>query len=220
MKHILIGVVAVPFALATLLAASAASTANAAHAADIKVVVTEVREHGITKIPAVIRVEGKFGDAEADAFNGAAGGIRNAIVYFNSPGGAVRSGVMLGRIIRARGFVTAVANRETCYSACALAWLAGKKRFIGYSAAVGFHAPHGKKWERIPAAEAIVAAYVRYLGFSDATASYVLAADPKDLNFMTNELDGNAHGIALTWLPIPTYTPLPRPRADDEAHHN
>ena len=203
MKHILNGVVG---ALATLLAAG---PAGAAQAAEIKVMVNEVREDGITKIPAVIRVEGKFGDAEDDAFNDAIDGIRNATIYFHSQGGAIRSGVMLGRIIRARGFHTAVANREICYSACALAWLAGKRRFIGYSAAVGFHAPHDKRGERVAAAEAIIATYVRHLGLSDATAAYVLATDPKDLTFMTNELDGKAHGIALTWISIPTYTPLP-----------
>jgi hypothetical protein len=203
MKRILIG------AAGALVAWAMPWAANVARAADIRVVVTEVRERGIAKIPAVIRVEGNFGDAEADAFNDAAGGIRNATVYFNSPGGAVRSGVMLGRIIRARGFVTAVANRETCYSACALAWLAGKKRFIGYSAAVGFHAPHDKRGKRVTAAEVIVATYVRHLGLSDATAAYVLATDPKDLTFMTNELDGKAHGIQLTRLPIPAYQPLP-----------
>jgi hypothetical protein len=80
------------------------------------------------------------------------------VVIFNSPGGSVRGGMQLGRLIRNYGLDTAVNNsifyydrmsadrtedmisREAqCASACTLAFLGGKRRTLGKGARFGLH---------------------------------------------------------------------------------
>jgi hypothetical protein len=46
-------------------------------------------------------------------------------------------------VLRKKRFRTAVRDYQECSSACALAWLGGMQRFLGY-AMVGFHAPYTK----------------------------------------------------------------------------
>ncbi len=49
-------------------------------------------------------------------------------VLFGSGGGSLRAGLIIGEKIRQLGLETAVSYDTVCASACALAWLAGKKR--------------------------------------------------------------------------------------------
>ena len=66
------------------------------------------------------------------------------------PGGLVEPTLKLGRAVRAKGITTVVEAGRGCYSACALLFLAGDSRIVGYepkslfraSAKVGFHAPY------------------------------------------------------------------------------
>jgi hypothetical protein len=73
------------------LAACAASTAGAAHAADIRIVAEEVRQDGLAKTPAVIEVTGKFEDSDGEVFDGRTYGTMRATVYFHSEGGSKAS---------------------------------------------------------------------------------------------------------------------------------
>jgi hypothetical protein len=63
-----------------------------------------------------------------------------AIVILNSPGGNLQSGIEIGREIDVRGYSAAVQSEKICASACALAWLAGDKRFMEPTSQIGFHA--------------------------------------------------------------------------------
>jgi len=59
------------------------------------------------------------------------------IIELDSPGGRVSTGLELHDIIRARGLATLV--RTACVSACTDAFLAGRRRWAGPSARLGFH---------------------------------------------------------------------------------
>jgi hypothetical protein len=65
------------------------------------------------------------------------GGSR-PLVLLESPGGALREGIGLGRDVRLRGFRTA--TRHDCASACALIFMAGAERvLVGSRARIGLH---------------------------------------------------------------------------------
>jgi hypothetical protein len=75
-------------------------------------------------------------------------GINDARVTFNSPGGSLYEGLLLGRAIRQLGFSTSIGPREPnnnspgqCASACAYAYAGGTARFFpNYSASrLGLH---------------------------------------------------------------------------------
>lgn len=78
--------------------------------------------------------------------------IKKAIVYFNSLGGSVDAGLVLGQVIRNHNFSTGIASYEkiggkhkqqaTCYSACIFAYAGGKYRFNSKDYQLGLHRFH------------------------------------------------------------------------------
>jgi len=88
-------------------------------------------------------------------------GAKGATIYLNSPGGSLGEGISLGRYIREIGFDTVIGgtrglprlangefnfpNRDAifkngvCESACAYAFLGGKRRSFGIGSRLGFH---------------------------------------------------------------------------------
>ena len=138
-------------ALAALLAATGAAGANSAHAANIVVERPETPTS-----PAVVSLTARIGDGDYAAFIAATQDMKKATVYFFSEGGKITDGLLIGQTIREKRFSTAIADRNTCLSACALAWLGGVKRYLGTFAAVGFHAPYDKTGQRTAQSEAAV----------------------------------------------------------------
>jgi hypothetical protein len=189
-----------------IIAAALSLVSGAAHAVDVKVIIPETATS-----PAVIDVTGRFEDNDDDnKLNTATVTIKRATIYLQSNGGSARGGTLLGVTIRRRGFDTAVANREACMSACAVAWLAGRKRFLGDWAQLGFHAPTNKTTgQRSAAVDAILGRYFTSMGVSEKGAAYLLAPRPWEMNYIVNERDGEAHGIKLIRMSIPEHVPLP-----------
>ena len=73
------------------------------------------------------------------AFTNAANAVKRAGL---NPGGAVLSGLEIGRQIKSKKLMTAVPSSTLCASSCALIWLAGATRFAEDSSIVGFHAAY------------------------------------------------------------------------------
>ena len=65
----------------------------------------------------------------------AAGGIK--VVHLDSVGGRLREAKRLYDLIRDRGLLTYVSSE--CFSACALAFAAGRERYLKQGASLGFH---------------------------------------------------------------------------------
>jgi hypothetical protein len=59
------------------------------------------------------------------------------IVHLNNDGGVVNEGVRLGELIKSRGVATFTAR--TCVSACLLAFMGGKERYLGTEGRLGLH---------------------------------------------------------------------------------
>jgi len=74
--------------------------------------------------------------------------VRNAVVYFNSPGGHVVEAMDLGRLLRTRRYSTSVGERTPdgaapragrCYSACPIAYSGGVPRSLEPGSVFGIH---------------------------------------------------------------------------------
>jgi hypothetical protein len=61
------------------------------------------------------------------------------VVHLDSAGGRVGEAIRLNSVLKAQGVDTYVSNG--CYSACTIAFAAGRNRFIRKGAVLGFHAP-------------------------------------------------------------------------------
>jgi hypothetical protein len=108
------------------------------------------------------------------------------VVRFNSGGGSVGAGVLLGEILRARGFATEVGSSKldpksasipdserrytkapgVCGSACTFAFLGGIERTIDSDSKLGFHRSHFGDTGSEPTgddAQKIIAALLLYI---------------------------------------------------------
>jgi hypothetical protein len=152
--------------------------------------VTLVTE-GTMNHPALILIKGELVAHRENItqFSAIAGGQGKAVVFFDSPGGSIGTGISLGQIIRQRGFNTAVADYIKCTSACALAWLGGRERFMGTNARIGFHAASISRDNRDFSAKGTAAAkdYLHHsVGVTDYSAiSYLTQAPPTSMNWLT-----------------------------------
>src|SRR6476660_6481577 len=84
--------------------------------------------------PDVILVVGQLSFGDEKQFVNAALNSENAIVVFQSPGGNLFAGIEIGKAIHLKGFSTIVPDGVQCASACALAWLGGRTRFLSSTA--------------------------------------------------------------------------------------
>jgi hypothetical protein len=110
----------------------------------------------------------------------------SAVVVLNSPGGNLIAGIEIGKAIRLKGFPTLVPAGFRCVSACALAWLGGKQRFMGMGATVGFHAAYvGGSSSPDSVGNAFVGAYLSQLGLSLMAIEYITEAPPLDMQWLT-----------------------------------
>lgn len=108
-------------------------------------------------------------------------------VLFGSGGGSLRAGLMVGEKIRQLGLETAVSYDTVCASACALAWLAGKKRNMFVTSWIGFHTSYhleeGKP-VRSQLGNEMVQHYLSGLGFPSAVFDYATHANASEMNWI------------------------------------
>jgi hypothetical protein len=105
-------------------------------------------------------------------------------------------------LIRQHGLSTVVADGVQCSSACALAWLAGKERFMGATARIGFHAISHENGELSSEGNAIVGAYLYEIGITQSnTITYLTMAPPNSMKWISKSL-GQAFKIPIQ-QPIP-----------------
>ncbi len=130
----------------------------------------------------------------------------DVLVSLESDGGNLDAGIAIGRAIWLREAATVV-ERGTCASACALAWLAGRPRYMAAKARIGFHAP----WRGDPdrpqastAGSAVVGGYLRDLGLTSAAIEYINEPGPHELRWLTPE---EAEKINIALRPWPGDAP-------------
>ena len=156
-----------------------------AHAHNVTLIKEQTADH-----PAIILIRGMLEQKDyrenVRTFEVMATLQRKVIVFFDSPGGHLSTGLRIGRLIQQRGFDTAVEDYTSCLSSCAIAWLAGNQRFMGFNARVGFHAASVSIDNHAVNAKAtdVVRDYMKTLGFDQAAVSFMTDAPPSSMAWL------------------------------------
>jgi hypothetical protein len=183
-----------------IITAAAYATASPTQAATITTELDGCNPKGcyIIKIDGDILADDykKFGDLIK------AKNIKTAMVYLNSAGGVLTSGLIIGLIVKATGYSTYVPDEAFCASVCASIWLAGSERYASATAHVGFHQPYLKdkrtgKMYYNPSGIKLVKDYYAKIGIPKPAADFFVAADPKEIYWLNGDLL-NGFGIKYT----------------------
>lgn len=134
----------------------------------------------------VVSIAGEIEIGDADKFERVIAPLDGpAVVFLNSPGGALVDGLNIGISIRRHGYHTAVVS-DLCASVCGLIWLAGASRFVAPESKIGFHAAYNKDdGTETGEGNALVGAYLSNLGLSYDAIAYLTDAAPHDMHWLT-----------------------------------
>jgi hypothetical protein len=126
----------------------------------------------------------------------------DATVVLSGPGGMIRPAIEIGRIIRIKGYTTAVLD-SGCVSSCALIWLAGQARMTMPKARVGFHSAYiehedGRKVSA-SVGNALVGAYLNSLGMNERIVEFVTTAPPESIRWLSKQ-QADQLGLFVTIL--------------------
>jgi hypothetical protein len=149
--------------------------------------------------PKQIIVSGELVPEDLDRFVAASANVRTAVVRFDSRGGHLQTGLLIGLIIRKRGYATAVGAGSLCYSSCALAWLAGRTRLKDVDSRVGFHAASDASHSYSPEGTEMMRAYARILGLSSPATKFITEATPDDMQYLT-VASAKEIGVNVVWI--------------------
>lgn len=168
--------------LVFLVALAAATISGGAMAADIKIF------DGLEPGQKVIVVRGEIEPGDDHRFYELAQQADRAVVYLESPGGAVEAGLSIGAEIAIRGFTTLVLDGDGCHSICAVIWVSGVRRYMSPKANISVHAAY-----RVTAnangeedasesgmANASIGAYLNQLGLSLSAIKYFTTSSPEE----------------------------------------
>ena len=127
-----------------------------------------------------------------------------SILALHSPGGSLLGGMELGRVVRSAGLFTYVGQESSdpddllkpgeCYSACALAFLGGKYRWIRDASIYGVHrfsfsAQSSADVELTQVLSASIVQYIRAMGSDPSLFSAMTAASSNSIKILSqNEL--------------------------------
>ena len=161
-----------------------------------------------------ITVSGTIEPEDGIKFNRIVSEVKNGFVVLDSPGGAVLSGLEIGRMIRSKKFMTGVPSSTLCASSCALIWLAGSTRYAEESSMVGFHAAYvvrnGKQVET-GVGNALIGAYLNELGLSDRAIVFVTKAPPEGIEQLTK---AKSEQVGIAFKSISEVSPSRSTRKD------
>ena len=191
------------FLLASVLAVSAAASANAA-----KIELGSDRCNDGHPNCYMITVEGSIDEGDEVTFAKVAKDVTEGIVVMNSPGGEFKTGLDIARQIRAKKLNTGALY---CASMCAVMWLSGSDRYYTKKSSIGFHGiftvfvtKNGERIKgvapRVPSgANAVLGAYLNELGVPSKSIDLLVSPGSESMYWLkTKNLD--ALGIKATRL--------------------
>jgi hypothetical protein len=149
--------------------------------------------------PTQIVMRGELVPEDLDRFVAASANARSAIVRFDSRGGHLQTGLLIGLIIRQRGYTTAVGAGSHCYSSCALAWLGGLTRLKDVTSKIGFHAASDANHFYSPQGIGLMRAYARSLGLTSLATKFISEAPPDDMQYLTANI-AKEIGVRVIWV--------------------
>lgn len=193
---------------------------SVAAAADVRVLFAETDF-------AQILIQGAIEEGDGAKFYAIAESFPRATVALDSPGGVVSEALSIGAEIAIRGYTTYTGGQEaSCYSACALIWVSGIRRYMTRDAVIGVHAAYrfitGSNGDREPresgAANAEIGAFLNELGLSRKAIQFFTTAGPEEFQLITPEfaqiLDIDVYVQDGFNVEPPAERPTPRKIAD------
>jgi len=87
----------------------------------------------------ILLVSGEYLSNDDQLFKRALAKGRDGEVWFDSEGGSLRAGIIIGNIIRQQGLATRVPNGAICASACVYSFMGGVVREVDAKGKVGVH---------------------------------------------------------------------------------
>lgn len=181
------------FCALTALASSAVLSADA-KAAEIRLSKTDNTTFVILR--------GEIRDGDEARFDALVKDIKDYVVMLTSPGGDVATALSIGATIHDDGSSTYVVEDAECSSACALIWLAGRRRVMAADSRIGFHASYrmtGSSKTEDGMSNAVVGSYMTNLGLPIQAVAFATAATPDGLNMIDSSKPGQ-HGISFEVL--------------------
>jgi hypothetical protein len=185
-------------------------TSAPAHSASIwpEKATCDTTEAGKSTPCRVIHVEGKIFPEDWKTFREIANQDKTTqtVVQLNSPGGALESGLTIGIGIHLLKYNTWVGPHAVCGSVCAAIWVAGNKKLISQSGAVGFHQSsetdrQGRRRVSV-SGNATWQKYYDAIGISKPAAAFFLAASI-DKVFWLNSALAKGFDIDVKTVPDP-----------------
>lgn len=130
----------------------------------------------------IILVSGAIETGDANRFYDTVANIERGSVFLQSPGGLVDEALSIGAEIHLRKFSTYVLPETACYSACALIWLSGHKRYTSKASTIGVHAAFYKGSDGTRnvsgAGNAELGAYLATIGLRREAIRFITTAEP------------------------------------------
>lgn len=122
------------------------------------------------------------GDAQHFADTVETLGGAHATLSVSGPGGLVNEALDIGAQVREHRFATMVSSQAECYSACALIWLAGPRRYLSPDSIIGVHAAFrtndNDTAEESGVANARIGAFLNMIGLPLDAITYITTAPP------------------------------------------
>lgn len=106
----------------------------------------------------------------------------HATLNVQGPGGLVDEALDIGAQVNMAGYATMVSAQTECFSACALIWLAGVRRYLAPDSVIGVHAAYQTDEAGVPSesgvANADIGFYLGQVGLPRDAIRYVATASP------------------------------------------
>jgi hypothetical protein len=147
-----------------------------------------------------INISGIIDQNDFDQFKALTAGITTATIQLKSPGGNMLAALSIGEKIHDSGWFTYVGPDDSCASACANIWLAGKARFASSRSRICFHGA-SLNGQGSTMGDAFWGAYMTKLGLSYGAILYLAQANADSINCI-NFIEATKAGIEITlWEP-------------------
>ncbi|MFK7877514.1 MAG: hypothetical protein AB8B71_17355 [Paracoccaceae bacterium] len=161
------------------------------YAAEIEVV------QGVDPNQKAILVRGPIEEGDDNRFFEIAEETPRAIVFLESPGGLVSTGISIAAEIAIRGYTTLVLDGSGCHSICAIMWVAAVRRYMSPDAEISVHAAYRMRnsvdgsveTSESRVANAQIGAFLNEIGLSaDAIRYFTFAGPSEELLDITPEI--------------------------------
>lgn len=132
---------------------------------------------------AIIMMTGEVAEGDAQRFEDIVANLggTHATLNVSGPGGLVNEALDIGAQVQERRFATMVSPQTECYSACALIWLAGPRRYLSSDSVIGVHAAFRTREEETQesgVANARIGAFLNMIGLPLDAITYITTAPP------------------------------------------